>query len=85
MVGPVESVRKMVKGAAYKYRKEHKVHITVLNGTPGDPYYEFKKGLIADNYVYFVIYDRPETYEAMKNHSKDAAGNVRLFIDTPML
>lgn len=85
LVGPVESVRTLVKGAAYKFRKQHKVHITVLNGTPGDPYYEFKKGMIKDNYVYFVIYDRPETYEAMKEYSKDTQGNVRLFIDMPML
>ncbi len=41
--------------------------------------------MIKDNYVYFVIYDRPETYEAMKDYSKDADGNVRLFIDMPML
>ena len=74
----------MVKGAASLYRKQ-KVHITVLNGMLGDPYYEWKKGIISDPFVYFVIYDRPEMYEAMKNHSKDAAGNVRLFIDTPML
>ncbi len=85
LVGPVDAVKKMVKGAAYKFRKDHKVHITVLNGTPGDPYYDFKKGLIKDNFNYFVIYDRPETFEAMKNHSKDAAGNIRLFTDTPML
>ena len=85
LVGPVDSVRQMVKGAAYKFRKEHKVHITILNGTPGDPYYDFKKGIIKDNYNYFVIYDRPEIYEAMKDRSKDKAGNVRLFVDTPML
>jgi hypothetical protein len=84
LVGPVASVRTMVKGAASLYRKQ-KVHLTVLNGTPGDPYYDFKKGLISDPFVYFVIYDRPEMYEAMKNQSKDAAGNIRLFIDTPML
>jgi hypothetical protein len=85
LVGPVDTVKKMIRGAAYKYRKEHKVHITVLNGTPGDPYYDTKKGLIKDNYNYFVIYDRPEEFEAMKAKSKDAQGNVRLFVDMPML
>jgi len=84
LVGPLDSVKTLVKGAASLYRKQ-KVHITVLNGMLGDPYYEWKKGIISDPFVYFVIYDRPEMYEAMKNHSKDAAGNVRLFIDTPML
>ena len=84
LVGPLDSVKVLVKGAASLYRKQ-KVHITVLNGMDGDPYFEFKKGLIKDPFVYFVIYDRPELYQAMKDHSKDAKGNVRLFIDTPML
>ncbi len=85
LVGRADITKKLIRGAAYKFRKEHKVHITVLNGTPGDPYYDVKKGIIKDNYNYFVIYDRPEEFEAMKSKSKDAAGNVRLFVDTPML
>ena len=85
LVGPRDSVRTLIKGGAYKYRKEHKVHIIVLNGTDGDPYYDMKKSIISDPFVYFVIYDRPETYQAMKDYSKDEKGNIRLFIDTPML
>jgi len=84
LVGPLDSVKILVKGAASLYRQQ-KVHLTVLNGTPGDPYYEWKKGIISDPFVYFVIYDRPKTYQAMKDLSKDAEGNIRLFIDTPML
>ena len=57
----------------------------MLNATPGDPYAKIKKGIIQDPYLYFVIHDRPELYQAMKEHSKDAEGNVRLFIDMPML
>jgi len=57
----------------------------MLNATAGDPYAKIKKGLIQDPYLYFVIYDRPELYQAMKEHSKDAEGNIRLFIDMPML
>jgi hypothetical protein len=84
-VGPPDSVKKLIKGAAYIYRKQHKVQLTMLNSAPGDPYTKVKKGLIQDPYLHFVIYDRPETYQAMKEHSKDAEGNVRLFIEVPML
>jgi hypothetical protein len=85
LVGEPAKVKEMVKGAAYKFRKEHGVQVTVLNATDGDPHYEIKKSIISDPFVYFVIYDRPETYEAMKTHSKDEKGNIRIFIDTPML
>lgn len=85
LVGKPEAVRTMVKGACYKYRKEHKTQVTVLNAHDGDPHFEVKKSLVYDPFVYFVIYDRPEMYEAMKNASKDQNGNVRIFIDTPML
>ncbi|HWB61878.1 MAG TPA: hypothetical protein VG603_00100 [Chitinophagales bacterium] len=79
------SVKRMIKGAAYIYRKEHKVQVTVLNALEGDPYFDIKKSIVYDPFVYFVIYDRPETYEAMKEHSKDDKNNIRIFIDTPML
>lgn len=85
LVGSPENVRQLAKGAAYKYRKEHGVQVTVLNGHEGDPYFDVKKSIVYDPFVYFVIYDRPETYEAMKAHSRDAAGNTRIFIETPML
>ena len=85
LVGDAKLVRQMVKGASYKYRKEHKVQITVLNAIDGDPYFEIKKSIVFDPFVYFIIYDRPETYAAMKEHSKDEQGNIRIFIDTPML
>jgi hypothetical protein len=85
LVGSQDSTRQLVKGAAYKYRKEQGAQLTVLNAANGDPHFNIKKSFISDPFMYFVIYDRPEMYEAMKEHSKDAAGNVRLFIDTPML
>lgn len=85
LVGPAKTVRTMIKGASYKFRKEHKVQVTVLNAHDGDPHFDIKKSIVYDPFVYFVIYDRPEAYEAMKEHSKDEQGNVRIFIDTPML
>jgi hypothetical protein len=86
LVGKPTSVRQLIKGAAYKFRKYHGVQITLLPSHDGDPYFEAKKSIIHDPYVYMVIIkDRLEIYEAMREHSKDAKGNVRLFIDTPML
>jgi hypothetical protein len=84
-VGSPSAVRQLIKGAAYKYRKEHGVQVTVLNAHDGDPYYDIKKSIIYDPFVYFVIYDRPEQFHAMKEHSKTPQGDVRIFIETPML
>ncbi|MBL0308537.1 MAG: hypothetical protein IPP77_02255 [Bacteroidetes bacterium] len=80
-----DATRQLAKGAAYRYLNDHNVKLTVMNAISADPHFEVKKSLIHDPFVYFVIYDRPEIYHAMKEHSKDEAGNVRLFIDTPML
>lgn len=84
-VGEPGKVRELIKGAAYKFRKEHGIQLTLLNAVEGDPHFEVKKSIIYDPFLYFVIYDRPEMFEEMKNRSKDEKGNVRLFIDTPML
>lgn len=85
MVGDEKSARKLAKGGAFRFRKEHGNLVTVLNAHEGDPHFEVKKSLIYDPFVYFAIYDRPEMFERMKNKSKDEQGNVRIFIDTPML
>lgn len=85
LVGATDSVRQLAKGAAHYFRKNYGVQVSVLNAGEGDPHAEVKKSLITDPFVYFVIYDRKEEYEAMKDLSKDASGNVRIFIDTPML
>ena len=85
LVGDSKNVRTLLKGAAYKYRKDHKVQVTVLNAGDGDPHFDVKKSIIYDPFVYFVIYDKPELFVDMKENSKDEQGNVRIFIDTPML
>ena len=85
LVGTPANVRQMIKGASYKFRKEHGVQVSILNAIEGDPHFDIKKSIVFDPFVYFVIYDRPEEYEAMKEYSKDEKGNVRIFIDTPML
>lgn len=86
LVGTQGGVRQLIKGTAHKFRKKHGVHVTLVPSHDGDLYSEAKKGIIHDPYVYMVIIkDRMEIYEAMREHSKDAEGSVRLFIDTPML
>lgn len=85
LTGNAARVRDLVKAAAYKFRKEQGTEVTVLNAHEGDPHFDIKKSIIYDPFVYFAIYDRPEMFERMKERSKDAAGNVRIFIDTPML
>ncbi|MBI4963093.1 MAG: hypothetical protein HY913_07450 [Desulfomonile tiedjei] len=86
LAGKPSSARQLVKGVAYKFRKEHGVHVTLLTSHDGDPYIDVKKSIIHDPYVYMIIIkDRMDVYEAMRDHSKDENGNVRLFIDTPML
>lgn len=85
LVGEAANTRQLLKGMSYKYRKEHGVQVTILNGHDGDPYFDVKKSIVHDPFLYFVIYDRPETYAAMKQHSLDNKGNTRIFIETPML
>ena len=85
LVGDEKSVRQLTKGGAFRFRKEHGNLISILNAHEGDPHFEVKKSLIYDPFVYFAIYDRPEMFERMKERSKDEHGNVRIFIDTPML
>jgi hypothetical protein len=85
LVGDSKHVKQLMAGAAYKFRKDYGAQITVMTANLTDPHYDLKKGMLSDPFVHFVIYDRPETYEAMKQHSKDSKGNVGLFIDTPML
>ncbi len=85
LVGDEKSARTLTKGGAFRFRKEHGNLVTVMNAHEGDPHFEVKKSIIYDPFVYFAIYDRPEMFERMKARSKDAQGNVRIFIDTPML
>ena len=85
LIGDEKSVRELTKGGAFRFRKEHGNLVTILNAHEGDPHFEVKKSYIYDPFVYFAIYDRPEMFERMKANSKDEQGNVRIFIDTPML
>lgn len=83
-VGEIEWVDKLYRGIAQKYLKEHKVKMGLYNYYAGDPFTDIKKSIINDPFNYFVIYDRPELYQKLKETSKDKNGNVRIFIDTPV-
>ncbi|MBK7147794.1 MAG: hypothetical protein IPH78_02990 [Bacteroidetes bacterium] len=85
LVGDTKSVKSLIKGGAHYFRKNHGNQVTILNAHEGDPYFDIKKSVIYDPFVYFTIYDQPAMLERMKEKSKDEKGNVRIFIDTPML
>lgn len=83
--GSVEGVNTLLRGAAYIFRKNHKVQISLLNAYQGDPYWDVKKSIVFDETMYFVITDVMDDFEAVKKHSHDSAGNVRYSIDNPIL
>jgi len=85
ITGSKTGVETLLKGIAYKYRKEHKCHLTLLNSYAGDPHHEAKASFIFDDYQFFIISDRKEHFDRLKEQSKDEAGNVRYFIDNPIL
>lgn len=85
IAGSKSGVETLLKGIAYKYRKEHKCHLTLLNSYAGDPHHEAKASFIFDDYQFFIISDRKEHFDRLKEQSKDEAGNVRYFIDNPIL
>jgi len=83
--GSPAAVNTLLRGVTYKFRKEHKTHLSILNSYEGDPYCEIKKSPVFDETLFFIITDVKGHYEAVKKHSADAAGNVRYFIDNPIL
>jgi hypothetical protein len=85
MVGSVNGVQTLLKGMASKYLKEHKVYISILNSYEADQYKAVKKGLLHDEYIFFIITDRLDHFNRLKEESKSADGHVRFFIDNPIL
>jgi hypothetical protein len=75
----------LLKGIASHYNKEHKCKISVINSYEGDPYFKTKKSLLKDDYLFLIICNDVEKLNAMKERSKGTDGNVKLFIDIPLL
>lgn len=85
VVGSETGVKQLLKGIAYKYLKNHKVYISILNSYDADRYQSHKKGLLHDDYVFFIITDRLDHFNLLKEQSKSPDGHVRFFIDNPIL
>ena len=85
IAGSKSGVETLLKGIAYKYRTEHKCHLTLLNSYAGDPHAKAKESFVHDDYMFFIISDRKAHFDKLKEQSKDAEGNVRYFIDNPIL
>lgn len=85
LVGDPADAEVLLKGIAYKYRKDHKVQLTLLNSFDGDPYYEIKKSIIYDDYLFLVICNSVPILTEFKERSKAPDGHVKLFIDIPLM
>jgi hypothetical protein len=85
LVGSQEGVKTLLTGMASKYLKEHKVYISVINSYEADQFKALKKGFLHDDYIFFIISDRLEHLNKLKEQSKSPDGLVRFFIDNPIL
>jgi hypothetical protein len=85
IVGSVDGVKTLLKGMASKYLKEHKVYLSIINSYEADQYAAVKKGFLHDEYIFFIISDRLDHLNRLKEQSKSADGHVRFFIDNPIL
>lgn len=85
ITGSPANVDVLLRGIASHYNKTYKCKVTNLNSYPGDPYIKTKKSLLSDEYLFLIICNDIEKLNAMKDRSKGADGNVKLFIDVPLL
>ncbi len=85
IVGSPKNVEILLKGIASHYNKQHKCKVTNLNSYPGDPYFNIKKSILNDEYLFLIICNDEHKLNDMKERSKGADGNVKLFIDVPLL
>lgn len=85
IVGSPKHVDTLLRGIASHYNKNYKCRVTNLNSYKGDPYHQTKKSLLKDDYLFLIICNDIEKLNAMKERSKGQDGNVKLFIDIPLL
>ena len=85
VVGDPVAADTLLRGIAHKYAKQHNCYLTVLNAYDGDPYYKTKKSILNDDYLFLIITNDIAKLNAMKEKSKGVDGNVKLFIDNPLL
>jgi hypothetical protein len=86
LVGDEKSVETLLKGIGYIYRKNHGAYISVINSYDADRYKDIKKSMLFDDYIFFIISDRLEHFNQLKEQSKGAPEeSARFFIDNPIL
>lgn len=85
ITGSPENVDVLLRGIASHYNKNYKCKVTNLNSYPGDPYAKTKKSILNDEYLFLIICNDVDKLNAMKERSKGTDGNVKLFIDVPLL
>jgi hypothetical protein len=56
-----------------------------MNTFPGDPYYKIKKSIIFDEYLFLIICNSVPLLEDFKQKSLGEDGNVKLFIEIPLM
>jgi len=85
IVGEANAADTLLRGIAHYYAKNHKCKVTVLNSYDGDPYYKTKDSLLKDDYLFLIICNDKQILEAIKDKSRGIDGNVKLYIDIPLL
>ncbi len=85
ITGTPANVEILLKGIASHYNKTYKCKVTNLNSYAGDPYHQIKKSALNDEYLFLIICNDVDKLNAMKERSKGNDGNVKLFIDVPLL
>lgn len=85
VTGSPKNVDTLLRGIASYYNKTHKCKVTVINSYDGDPYYDTKKSLLQDDYYFLIITNDIPKLNQMKDQSRASDGNVKLFIDIPLL
>jgi hypothetical protein len=83
-IGEPSEVRNLFKGLAHKFRVEQQCQVSFLPSFIGDPYYKVKKGLLDDDFYYFIICRDKDLLQHYKDISRDADGNVWPFVDMPV-
>jgi hypothetical protein len=84
-VGDVAEVEKLYRGLASYYQRHYSVQMAFLPSWDSDPYLKVKKSILMDEYIYFLIADRPEELERFKQISKNGGPNLNLFVDQPII
>lgn len=84
-VGNEKDVEVLYRGLASKYNRDYNVYMAFLPSWEADPYLKVKKSFLVDEYIYFLIADRPEELERFKEISKNGGEHLNLFVDQPII